>query len=76
METKTCKNVHPDARNDMNNGIPKFKCSECGCAINMKGDNLANTLYPSSHIVKYTGHGWGSIGFSYCPNCGAKVISE
>lgn len=61
----TCKNVHPYADDNMNNGTTFFQCSECGCKLDPEPDS-------NWGIYLNVDGTWYAI--SFCPNCGRKVV--
>ncbi len=58
--------IEPDDRtcHDVSHFGENFRCSECGVAVTVEYDD--SRLYV----------GELSDDFSYCPNCGAKVVEE
>lgn len=61
----TCKNVHPRAHDNMNNGIAYFKCSKCDCELDPEP-------YSDSGVFLDIQVAWCPV--SFCPNCGRKVV--
>lgn len=74
---RTCKNLYK--QRDKKGRIPVddgvcFVCSECDAYVS-DAEGYHSGLYPSYnsdeiHYVHY------DIEFSYCPNCGAKVVEK
>lgn len=45
---------------------PAFKCSECGCELDLEGIGYEPTVWVNATAAHP----------SYCPNCGARVVDE
>lgn len=65
----TCKNVDVHARDNGNNGVAYFTCSECGARLRSnpnENDGVYLVVTVDNHMET-----WDSV--KYCPSCGAKV---
>lgn len=73
-EERTCKNLYKQPykgkRSPIDDGVC-FVCSECDSCVR-DSEGYHSGLYPLFHDGKYH----DNIPFSFCPNCGARVMHD
>ena len=68
---ESCRNVSKRLCDNAFCHKAQFECSECGCRVQHDlGDGV--TIASGCYLVV----NGGFVAFSYCPNCGRKIITH